>query len=32
LVLFAIRAHRARKMLSSLGASTSVVWNRDTGV
>jgi glycosyltransferase involved in cell wall biosynthesis len=32
LVLFAIRAHRARKMLSSLGASASVVWNRDTGV
>jgi glycosyltransferase involved in cell wall biosynthesis len=31
-VLFAIRAYRARKMLSLLSASNAVVWNRDGGV
>jgi glycosyltransferase involved in cell wall biosynthesis len=30
-VLFAIRAYRARKMLSLLGASKAVVWNRGAG-
>ena len=30
LVLFAIRAHRARKMLSILRTSKAVVWNRDS--
>jgi glycosyltransferase involved in cell wall biosynthesis len=30
LVLFAIRAHRARKMLSLLGTGKAVVWNRET--
>jgi len=29
MVLFAVRAHRALKMLSVLGTSSSVVWNRD---
>jgi glycosyltransferase involved in cell wall biosynthesis len=29
LVLIAIRAHRARKMLSLMGTSKAVVWNRD---
>ncbi|MEH2479040.1 glycosyltransferase involved in cell wall biosynthesis [Nitrobacteraceae bacterium AZCC 2146] len=32
LVLFAIRTHRARKMLNSLGANKPVVWNRDKGI
>jgi glycosyltransferase involved in cell wall biosynthesis len=31
-VLFAIRAYRARKMLSLLSGSKAVVWNRDGGV
>jgi glycosyltransferase involved in cell wall biosynthesis len=30
-VLMAVRAHRARKMLSVLGASASVVWNQNVG-
>jgi hypothetical protein len=30
-VLFAIRAYRARKMLTLLKASKTVVWNRDIG-
>jgi hypothetical protein len=30
-VLVAIRAYRARKMLSLLNASKAVVWNRDGG-
>lgn len=32
LVLVAIRAHRARKMLSLLRESKTVVWNREAGV
>ena len=32
LVLCAIRAHRARKMLSLMHRSQAVVWNRQTGV
>jgi hypothetical protein len=31
LILVAIRAHRARKMLSLLYESKTVVWNRNTG-
>lgn len=32
LVLIAIRAHRAQKMLSLMGESRRIVWNRDTAV
>ena len=32
LVLVAIRTHRARKMLSLMGESQTIVWNRDTSV
>lgn len=32
IILIAIRAHRARRMLSLLRESKTVVWNRDTGV
>jgi hypothetical protein len=31
-VLWAIRAHRAFKMLSLLHTDKSIVWNRNTGV
>ena len=32
MILVAIRAHRARKMLSLLRQSNAVVWNRTAGV